>query len=109
MVFAEAPAGARTKSYKAVAALWAVHGLVVGLCFNRTELRLLQAHEAKLALCGRRDASKADMVEAARDVPGAFHWIAGAGSQPRREAIADAIGVLVAAGKVGRGGNATNL
>jgi Holliday junction resolvasome RuvABC endonuclease subunit len=91
LVVSEQPAGSRHA--RSASALKLIQGALVGLRVPEEPIRWVTALEAKVALCGRKGASKDQMVEAARR-----RGLKMAGNKPACEAMADAFAVLLASG-----------
>ena len=90
VVVSEQPAGSRHA--RSAGALKLVQGVIVGVfSWSNAPIHWLTANDGKVALCARKNASKDNMVVAARQKGLVF-----AGTRPQQEAIADAFGMLVA-------------
>lgn len=108
-VACEQPAGAQSAA--AASALGEVHGALVGLFRSwglLDDVRWIPASDGKRALTGHKSASKRAMIEAAD------RWLCAGGyvnarhefaalTKRAREAVADALGVLLASGLVKKG------
>jgi len=86
----EQPTG--SQSARGAAALKLVQGLIIGFC-GTTPIRWVLAAEAKVALCGKKGASKEQMVAAA-----VKRGLKLTGNKVAQEAMADAFAVLLASG-----------
>jgi len=86
----EQPAG--SQSARGASALKLVQGLIIGFC-GTTPIRWVLAAEAKVALCGRKGASKDQMVAQA-----VKRGLRMSGNKVAQEAMADSFAVLLASG-----------
>lgn len=94
-VVAEMPAG--SQSYRGAVVIGMMVGWITTWCYDRNlDLRWVSPSDVKMALAGKKSASKDDMVAAAIrlgvEMPKA--------PKPAREGMADALGVVLASGLV---------
>lgn len=107
-VVAEMPAG--SQSYRGAVVIGMMVGWITTWCYDRNlQLRWVTPSDVKVALAGKKGASKDEMVVAAvrllSSIPNQGGARAGSvvlpkATKPGREAMADALGVVIASGLV---------